>query len=70
MANTQLFDSRAARLAPINARNHHGAGAYALQPKHRLAQLAATGCLTQTYYADAQMHLDTVLALCADLDDA
>lgn len=70
MANTQLFDSRAVGLAPINARNHHGAGAYALQPKHRLAQLAATGCLTQTYYADAQMQVDTMLALCADLDDA
>ncbi len=52
---------------PADAINAHGAPAYAFSRKHALAQYAATGCLTDTYYATAEMQLDAVLALCAGL---
>ena len=41
------------KLPPADARNAEGAPAYLLPPKHRLAQYAATGCLNDTFYADA-----------------
>jgi 60 kDa SS-A/Ro ribonucleoprotein len=69
MANTQLFQTlRGAFLPRANAVNHEGAPAYALSPRHRLAQLAATGCLNQTFYADAQGQLDAVLVLAREVD--
>jgi len=45
-----------------------GGAAYALSPKHQLAQLAATGCLNNTFYAQAQDQLDAVLALAREVD--
>ncbi len=69
MVNTQLFKSLKGKLLPQpNARNHEGAPAYALTAKHQLAQLAATGCLNQTFYANAQSQLDAVKALAAQVD--
>lgn len=69
MANANLFQSIRGKLLPqANARNHHGAPAHALSPKHRLAQYAATGCLNATYYASAEAQLATVLELCKDVD--
>lgn len=71
MVNTQLF-STLRNTAPLaaNARNHSGAAAYALSPRHQLAQLAATGCMSQTFYADGADQLDAVLALARELDPA
>ena len=64
MANTQLFQSTKGALAPrTDTRNHQQAPAYAMSPRHQLAQLAATGCLSQTFYASAEAQLDTVLEL-------
>ena len=69
MANKNLFKSLVGRLVPAtDARNEHGAPAYALTPKQALAQYAATGCLTQTFYADASEQLATVLALCEQVE--
>jgi 60 kDa SS-A/Ro ribonucleoprotein len=69
MVNTQLFQTRAgAQPAPANARNHHGAAAYAFGPRHQLAQLAATGCLSETFYSNAETQLEQVLALCEGLE--
>ena len=69
MVNTQLFKSLAGKLLPAaNAANAHGAPAYALSPRHQLAQLAATGCLNRTFYASAEEQLDAVLALAAQVD--
>ncbi|MDK2125921.1 vWA domain-containing protein [Parachitinimonas caeni] len=68
MANTQLFNTLLAKQPVTDARNHHGAPAFQLSPKHQLAQLAITGCLNQTFYADARAQLADVLALCAKLD--
>ena len=42
MANKSLFASIKALLPRANARNEAGGVAYALAPKHALAQLAAT----------------------------
>jgi 60 kDa SS-A/Ro ribonucleoprotein len=69
MANPNLFQTLKGNLLPqADARNAEGAPAYALSPKHRLAQYAATGCLNDTYYADAGDQLATVLELGRDVD--
>lgn len=69
MTNLQLFQTRRGALPPAaDARNEAGGAAYALSPKHRLAQLAATGCLANTFYAQAQDQLDAVLALAREVD--
>ena len=69
MANKALFKSLVGRLIPAaDAVNDERAPAYALTPKHRLAQYAATGCLNSTYYADASEQLATVLALCEEVE--
>lgn len=70
MANLQLFNTLFAKLPLADALNEAAAPAYAMTPKHKLAQLAMTGCLSQTYYADAEMQLKDVLAVTAKLDDA
>jgi 60 kDa SS-A/Ro ribonucleoprotein len=69
MANKGLFSSsRGPQLPTATAPNHEGAPAYALAPKHALAQYAATGCLSNTFYAGAGEQLNTVLALAKELD--
>ena len=71
MANKQLFKTQPGRLPPAtDAINEAGGVAYALSPKAALAQYAATGCLNTTYYANADMQLDTVLALCVAVEPA
>ena len=51
--------------------NEAGGLAYKLSSKEALAQLAATGCLSQTFYATEVDQLKTVLALASssDVDD-
>ena len=69
MANKTLFKSLIGTLAPAtDAINEERAPAYALSPKHQLAQYAATGCLNTTFYATADEQLAKVLELCADID--
>ena len=68
MANTTLFQSLKTRLTAADTRNEAGGIAYTLTPKQQLAQLAATGCLNSTYYADAQDQLEQVLELAKNLD--
>ena len=71
MVNTQLFQTLKGALLPnANTVNAVQAPAYAFTPRHRLAQLAATGCLGQTFYANAEAQLDAVLALAKELDAA
>jgi 60 kDa SS-A/Ro ribonucleoprotein len=71
MVNTQLFQTLKGALLPdATARNHEQAPAYALSARHQLAQLAATGCLNQTFYASAESQLDTVRALAQTVDPA
>jgi 60 kDa SS-A/Ro ribonucleoprotein len=66
MANKTLFKSLIGKLLPAtDALNEERAPAYALSPKHQLAQYAATGCLNTTFYATADDQLLKVLELCA-----
>ena len=68
MANTTLFQSIKNRFTKTDAYNEAGGIAYTLTPKQQLAQLAATGCLNSTYYADAQDQLEQVLELAKNLN--
>src|ERR1700749_2113092 len=69
MANKKLFKSQRGKLLPAtNAINEANASAYALSPKHQLAQFAATGCLNTTFYASASQQLGVFINLCVDLD--
>lgn len=69
MVNTQLFQTtRGALLPQPQGLNQERAPAYFLSPRHQLAQLAATGCLTDTFYVDAQSQLDGVIALATAVD--
>ena len=68
MANKSLFQSTIGKLLPkAAAHNREGSPAYAYEPRHKLAQLAMTGTLSQTFYADAHQHLDEVLAAAAQV---
>jgi 60 kDa SS-A/Ro ribonucleoprotein len=71
MVNTQLFQTLKGALLPAaTARNAEQAPAYAFSPRHQLAQLAATGCLSQTFYANAEDQLDKVTGLAQEVDAA
>jgi 60 kDa SS-A/Ro ribonucleoprotein len=65
MANQTLFASLRDKLIPqTNTVNRAHAPAYELQPKQALAQYAATGCFSRTFYATADEQLTRVLELC------
>lgn len=69
MANKNLFQTVRGLFTPkANAVNEAGGTAYKLTPKAALAQYAATGCFSHTFYADAGEQLDKVLALTQELD--
>ncbi len=69
MANKTLFQSSRGKMLPAaTAINSEGALAYALSPKHALAQYAATGTLSNTFYANAAEQLETVLTLSRELE--
>jgi 60 kDa SS-A/Ro ribonucleoprotein len=68
MANKNLFASAVARLLPgANALNREAAPAYAYEPQALLAQLAATGTLSDGFYGTAgdqlQRALDAAVAV-------
>ncbi len=69
MANKALFRSMVGKLLPkTNTVNKAGGQAYAMSPKHALAQYAATGCFGNTFYVAAEEQLDEVLALCETVE--
>ncbi len=71
MANKTIFASLAGRLIPAaTARNRAGAPAYGYEPRHKLAQLAATGTLGQTFYVDAETQLADILAVVREVEPA
>ena len=69
MANKSLFASLKSRFVRATARNEAGGRAYALEPKHALAQLAATGCFNGVYYAQADEQLATLKTLVDQVAD-
>ncbi|MFN8368515.1 MAG: RNA-binding protein [Candidatus Kapaibacterium sp.] len=69
MPNKTLFQTLKGKLLPkTTTRNNENAPAYEFTPKHQLAQLAATGCISNTFYVQAENQLENVLALGAQLD--
>jgi len=66
MANKQLFRTQAA--PATDSVNEAGGVAYSRSAKLALAQYAATGCLSNTFYAGATDQLDQVLALCTTVE--
>lgn len=71
MANKGLFATAIARLLPrASAVNRECAPAYAYGPEAKLAQLAATGTLADTFYGAAEMQLADVLAAARAVDPA
>lgn len=69
MANKSLFTSLTSRLLRADAVNEAGGRAYKLDPKHALAQLAATGTFGNAFYSTAETQLDEVLKLIDEVDD-
>lgn len=69
MANKSLFASLKSRFVRADAVNEAGGSAYALAPRHALAQLAATGCFNGTYYAAADQQLATLKNLIDQVAD-
>ena len=64
MANKSVFATIKGKLLPrADAMNHAGAQAYALTPHQALAQLASTGTMNATFYAEPREQLDEVLKL-------
>jgi 60 kDa SS-A/Ro ribonucleoprotein len=62
MANKNLFSSALAKVLPrTDAVNEAGGAAYAYGPEAKLAQLAATGTLSDGFYAGAETQLADVL---------
>jgi len=69
MANKSLFNSlRGSFLKPADTKNDAGGRAYSLTTEQALAQIAATGCLSDTFYASAETQLDRVLDLASKAD--
>lgn len=69
MANKSLFQTvKGLFTPPANTVNEAGGTAYKLSPKNALAQYAATGCFSNTFYADASEQLEKVLELTKELD--
>lgn len=67
--NKNLFQTVKGMFTPkANAINEAGGTAYQLSPKQALAQYAATGCFSHTFYADAGEQLDKVLELTKNAD--
>ena len=69
MANKSLFASMLGRLPKANAVNEAGGIAYKLEPKHALAQVAATGTFGNAFYSTAETQLEEVLKLIDEVDD-
>ena len=68
MANKNLFQTFEGMFTPkTDTLNEAGGTAYQSTPKHALAQYAATGCFTKTFYAGAGEQLEKVLALATKL---
>lgn len=69
MANQTLFQSLRGKLLPAtDTVNEEQAPAYAFTARHALAQYAVTGCLSGTFYATAEVQLETVLKLCREVE--
>src|SRR5574337_622645 len=68
--NKNVFSNYPGRILPnTNTVNEAGGIAYKLEPKAQLAQYVCTGCINNTYYANATDQPDRVIKLCESTDD-
>lgn len=69
MVDKALFStSRVSFLPKTDAINEAGGAAFQFSPQHAIAQYAATGCLSHTYYATAETQLTEILKLAVECD--
>lgn len=69
MANKTIFQTVRGMFTPkADTVNEAGGTAYKLSPNAALAQYAATGCFSHTFYADASEQLEKVLDLANEVD--
>ncbi|BEU99427.1 RNA-binding protein [Novosphingobium olei] len=69
MANKNLFASALSRFLPrADTVNQAGGSAYAYRPEAKLAQLAATGTLSDGFYSSAETQLADVVLAAKDVD--
>lgn len=69
MANKNLFASALSRFLPrADTVNQAGGSAYAYRPEAKLAQLAATGTLSDGFYSSAETQLTDVVLAAKDVD--
>ena len=67
--NKNIFQTVKGMFTPkTDTLNEAGGTAYKLSPKAALAQYAATGCFSHTFYADASEQLEKVLELAKECD--
>lgn len=68
MAGQTLFQTSIGPLLPrAGGRNQEGATAFVRSPEQALAQFAATGCLSSTFYASDEAPLTTALELASEV---
>lgn len=67
--NKELFKPARQVLPAATAVNEAGGVAYEMDDRHALAQLAVTGCLTRTFYTDAEAQLKSVVDVAGKVDD-
>src|SRR5262245_10349457 len=71
MANKSIFSSiRGALIPRTDTRNQEGAPAYAMTREHCLAQIAMTGTMNATFYAQGQDQLTGLLTAAQQVDPA
>jgi len=69
MSNKSIFQTVRGMFIPkADTINEAGGLAYKLSPKQALAQYAATGCFSHTFYADAGEQLEKVLEAAAECE--
>ncbi len=69
MVNKSLFQSITSVLPRAGVVNEAGGPAYKYEPKHALAQMAATGTFGNVFYASAQTQLGEMRKLIDQVDD-
>jgi len=69
MANKSLFSSISSFLPRATFVNEAGGPAYQFEPRHALAQMAATGTFSNVFYANAQNQLDDLRKLIDQVAD-
>jgi len=69
MVNKSLFQSITSARPRATTVNEAGGPAYKFEPKHALAQMAATGTFGNVFYASAQMQVDEMRKLIDQVDN-